>query len=439
MQTKIFTGYKPRIHQEFIHNNLRRFNVLVCHRRFGKTVMLINEMIFQALRNMNKNPVYAYCSPTYSMSKKIAWQYLKDFCRDIPNYTANEAELRVTIDRPERRDKVTLILLGADNPDSLRGMYFDMWIGDEFGLMDPDLYGTIVRPALADRFGTAIFAGTPAGRNHFKSMLDRAKEADAHDWFSCIMRASETGVIIKSELDEARKSMTEEQYEQEFECDFGGSLSSAYFGKEMKAARKENRIRSVPYDKAKPTFTYWDLGVSDSTTVWFFQEIYGEYRFLDYHEGSNVSLDAHWKIVSEKEYWYSEHILPHDAAARDLSTGRSREELFRDMVQKSGKKQRVTVLPRYNVADTINAAKMIFNKCYFDAEKCKRGIDALENYQRKWDPKNLIWSDAPLHNWASNGADSFRMFAMSYREEASKIKESDLQREYKTDYDIYEY
>lgn len=397
-------------------------------------------MIFQALRNFKKNPVYAYCSPTYAMSKKIAWLYLKDFTRDIPGAIPNEADLKITIDRPDRRDKITLILLGADNPDSLRGMYFDMWIGDEFGLFDPDLYGSIVRPALADRLGTAVFAGTPAGRNQFKTVYDRSMEADAHDWFSCIMRASETGIISQTELDEARKSMTEEQYEQEFECDWGGNLNSAYFGKEMKLARKSGRIRSVPYDKSAITHTYFDLGIADSTAIWFMQEVGSEFHFIDYHEDSGPNLMDYVKVLKEKEYMYGTHYLPHDAGARELGSGKTKEEIFRQAIKDLGwKGQRVEVLPRYGFDDTINATKMSLNRCYFDEILCKRGIDCLENYSRKWDSKNLIWSSGELHNWASHGASAFRMFGMSYREEARRVKESDLPREVSTQYDVFEY
>lgn len=423
-----------------LHSQLRRFNILNLHRRFGKTVFAIAEMIIRGLSCTKKNPVCVYISPTFSQAKRIAWTYLKDQCRDLPNYSANEAELRVEIQRPDRNDKITFMLLGAENFDSIRGMYFDFCILDEYAIMNPEVWSSVIRPALSDRLGGLLCLSTPRGSNHFKSMYDHARDPKSENWFCATLKASETKIIPESELNEARATMGEEVYMAEYECAWTGALSAAYFGKEMVLAEKEKRITNVPYDKAKGVTTIWDIGISDSTAIWFFQEIGKEYRLFDYHEDSGVSLDSYVKVLKDKPYWYDEHLLPHDAAARELSTGKSREEFLREALRKSGQKgHRVTVLPRYGFDDTINAAKMILNKCWFDAERCRRGIECLQNYSRKWDSKNQIWSSKPNHDHWSHGADAFRMLATSYREEATRTKESDLQRSYDTNYDVFEY
>lgn len=377
----------------------------------------------------------------------IAWDYLKDFTKNIPGVQVNEADLRVDIPRPDRGDAIRFTLLGAENPTSILGIYLDGVIFDEYGSMSPEIWTKVVRPLLSDRLGWAVFAGTPQGANHFKAIYDHAKlpydpetkKGSNDDWVGIILKASETNVIPQSELDDAKSTMSEDQFEQEFEVRWESNIEASYFGREMTKAKKEARIGRVPYEKAKPVMTYWDLGISDSTAIWFFQEIGSEFRLIDYHEDSNKDVTEYVKVLQNKGYWYSDHYLPHDAASRSLE-GKTAEGLLRAaLVKVQAKGQRLTVLPKYSVEDTINAAKMILNKCYFDAEKCKRGIEALENYQRKWDEKNQFWSSKPLHNWASHGADAFRMLAMNYREESERPKDVDLQSRQTTEYNVYDY
>ena len=200
---EISTGYVPRKLQAVFHNTLKRFNVLVCHRRFGKTVFAVNEMIDRALRNDLRNPQYAYVAPTYKQAKKIAWQYFVDYTRNMPGVRPNKSELTIYIDRGWRIDPVTgekdpdvitLMLVGADDPDSLRGIYLDGAVLDEYAQCDPIIWGEIVRPALADRKKEAretgvlyrpgykepwaIFIGTPKGQNHFFRRYNKAGQAE---------------------------------------------------------------------------------------------------------------------------------------------------------------------------------------------------------------------------------------------------------------------
>ena len=173
---KVSTGYNPRPLQKIIHFSMKRFNVLVLHRRFGKTVLSINETIDRALRCSLKNPQYAYIAPTYGQAKRIAWEYLKEYTKDIPGAKPNEAELRVDIPRPSSKDKIRFMLLGSENPDTIRGIYLDGVVLDEFAVCDPTIWGQVVRPALADRSGWAIFLGTPKGQNHFFDLYNKAKK-----------------------------------------------------------------------------------------------------------------------------------------------------------------------------------------------------------------------------------------------------------------------
>lgn len=428
---KITTGYNPRPLQEILHKSLKRFSVIVCHRRFGKTVFSLNEMIDRALRNSKKNPQYAYLAPFYGQAKRVAWDYLKEYTKNIPGVTTNEAELKVEIPRPHFGDKIKIMLLGADNPSAIRGMYFDGVILDEYAEMDPTVWSQVIRPALSDRMGWAIFIGTPKGQNHFYDIYEAARKD--FDWFTALYRASETKVVPSEELQAAKMTMSEEEYEQEYECSFSAALIGAYYGKQLVEAEKSNRITSVPYDPAVPVKCYWDLGVSDMTSIWFLQRVGKEYHIIDYLQDAGVGLDEYVRRLKNKPYVYGEMVLPHDAQARELGTGRTRVETLR----KFWPGVRIRVLPRQDVADGIHAVRSILPMCWFDAVKCEVGIKALKNYERKWDPKNKIFLDRPLHNWASHAADAFRYLAEGERPEENQT--DGIRRQERADnvYDLF--
>lgn len=406
---EVSTGYKPRPLQAVLHNSVRRFNVIMCHRRFGKTHFALNEIIDRGFRNNLKSPQYAYIAPTYGQAKRIAWDLLKDYLKDIPGAVVNEADLRIDVPRPGNNggDRIRIYLLGAENPGSIRGIYLDGVVFDEFAEMNPEVWTSVVRPALSDRKGWAIFIGTPKGQNHFYEIFTQAQGKT--DWFTAVYRASQTGIIDYAELDAARATMAENEYAQEYECSVTAALVGAYYGKEMEKAEQDRRLCNVPYDISVPVFTYWDLGVDDTTVIWFGQYVGKEIHWIDYHEESGMGLTHYAKVLKEKGYLYEEHILPHDGAARELGTGTSRQETL----QKLCPGVRVRVLPRAEVADGINAARLMIAKSWFDVIKCEAGIKALKNYERVWDSKNKIFQSRPKHNWASHGADAFRTAAMA--------------------------
>lgn len=433
MARKIETGYEPRPLQDVIHAALRRFNVLVCHRRFGKTVLTLNEMLDRGLRNPRKNPQYAYFAPYYAQAKRVAWDYLKEYTKNIPGVVVNEAELRVDIPRPSLGDRIRIILMGAENTNAARGMYFDGVILDEYADMDPQIWTTVVRAALSDRLGWAIFIGTPKGQNHFHDVLAAAKkavEAGDKDWYWAVYKASETKIIPESELLAARATMSPEEYEQEYECSFSAALLGAYYGKEMADAEKEGRIREVPYDPAAPVDTFWDLGIDDTTVIWFMQQVGREYHAIDHIEESGRNLPWYAKELQKKRYIYRENWLPHDGKARELQTGKSRQEALREL----GVKTRV--LERHAPEDGINQVRLFLPKVWFDAKKCERGINALKNYERKWDPKNKIFQGKPFHNWASHSADAFRIAAMATRDNSVRSNVLSLPRQADLYYDV---
>ncbi len=210
---RIDTGYRPHKFQEQIHAGLKRFSVLVCHRRFGKTVLCVNALIDACLRSKTRDGRYAYIAPTYRQAKKVAWDYVKLFAGGIPGVKFNEVELRADFENGAR-----ISLYGADNPDSLRGIYLDGTVLDEYADFPPDAYNAVIRPALSDRRGFAVFIGTARGHNHLYDLYHKAL-SDSR-WFAAMFPASKTGLIDRGELDSARSQMTDAMYRQEYECDF---------------------------------------------------------------------------------------------------------------------------------------------------------------------------------------------------------------------------
>lgn len=391
------------------------------------TVFSINEMIDRGLRNQNKNPQYAYFAPFYGQAKRVAWDYLKDYTRNIPGVRFNEAELRVEIPRPALDDKIRFILLGADNPAAIRGIYLDGAILDEYAEMDPTVWGQVIRPTLSDREGWAIFIGTPKGQNHFHEIYDKARVNPR--WLAVLCRASDTNIIPKYELEAAKAEMAEEEYLQEYECSFVAALIGSYYGKYMGEAEAEGRITTVPYDPALLVDTYWDLGVGDTTAIWFLQQQGKNYHLIDYVEDSGKGLEFYVKEIQSKRYAYGYHTLPHDAAARSMESGRTRQQVL----QKLGLK--ALIQKRQSVEDGINAARLILSRCWFDKEKCARGLAALKNYERKWDPKNKMFHNKPKHNWASHASDAFRYLALGVKEDADD--NPILPREAQSEYNVF--
>lgn len=407
----VSTGYTPRPLQYELHRKLKRFNVLVMHRRFGKTVFAINHMIAKGLSNPLLKPQYAYLAPFRDQAKRIAWGFLKQYTENLPNVTVNEADLRIDINRPDRGDFVRFMLLGADNPRSLKGIYLDGVMPDEYAEIHPSVWDEVLRPTLSDRIGWAIFLGTPRGRNHFYEAYNHAMSGTDPDWFAAMYKASETGIISKEELESAKRTMPQELYDQEYECSFQAGMVGSYFSKEIQEAEKSGKFTNVPYDPGLLVDTYWDLGISDVTAVWFVQKFGLQYRLVDYFEESDLNIP---KLLQETKERISKNratlgkvFLPHDAKVRELGTGKSRQERFIQLGV------RPKIVPRVeDKLDSIHEARMIFPRCIFDSTRCKRGIDALMNYQRKWDSKAMAYSKMPLHNWASNGSDAFQCFAM---------------------------
>jgi phage terminase large subunit len=403
---RVIIPYAPRPQFEPYHNRTERFSKIVAHRRFGKTVGCINDKIKQAITNPRQFPPprYSYIAPTFTQAKDVAWSYVKHYCQAIPGVKTSESELFVEFPHNGARFK----LYGADNYDRMRGTYNDDVTVDEPAQIDPRAWPEVIRPTLADFNGGATFIGTPKGRDWFYKIDKDDAGADLPGWFRLVLKASETGIIAPDELESLRSGLTEEQYAQEFECSFDAAVIGAYYGRLMAAADKDKRITGVPYEPTAQVYTAWDLGIRDSTAIWFAQVIGREIHLIDYYEASGVDLGHYVRELQGKPYLYAGHIVPHDAQAKELGTGKSRLEVLESLGLKN-----LTVAVMHRVEDGINAARTIIPRCWFDAKKCNRGIDALKLYRSEYDEKLMALKPRPVHDWTSHAADAFRYLAMT--------------------------
>lgn len=387
-----------------------RWACIVAHRRAGKTVACIQDLIMKAGQCTKTEPRFAYVAPTYAQAKDVAWAYLKRYTAGIPGMEVSESELWVKFPHNGARIR----LYGADNYDRMRGVYLDGAIVDEAGDIDPRAIGEVIRPALSDRKGWATFIGTPKGRNEFYRIyqLSQAEE----DWFSSRLKASETGLIDDGELRDAQRQMTPEAFAQEYECSFEAAVKGAYYGKDVELAETDKRIGKVAHDKAADVYCSWDLGIGDMMSLWVFQVIGQEWHFLRYYENNGEGLDHYVNWVKALPFDVNRHFLPHDAEARELQTGKSRVSYL------EGRGLRCQVVTRHGVDDGINTVRAKFNRFWFDREGCERGLDCLRMYRAEFDEKNMVLKSRPLHDWASHGADSFRCGVMGANEKHDKPK-----------------
>lgn len=402
---EIVIPYEPRPLQRQLHDSVKRFSVVVTHRRFGKTIFAINHLLRAALTCTLEAPRYGYIAPFRDQAKSIAWDYLKRYAGVIPGVAFNESELRADLPNGSR-----IRLFGADNYHALRGLYFDGVVLDETAQIAPVVWQEVVRPALSDRRGFAIFTGTPLGKNFFWELLDKSEGQP--DWFSAVFPASRTQVVDAAELDAARREMGADRFAQEYECSFEAAIQGAYYADLLSQAEKDGRIAGVPYEPRAEVWTAWDLGIDDCTSIWFVQVVGREWRVIDHYEASGAGLEHYVKVLRDKPYIYAGHLLPHDAEVKELGTGLSRMETLAGLGLRNAR-----VVPLQRVEDGIQAVRTTIPKCWFDATKCKRGLEALRQYRKEWDDKTQTFRVRPLHDWTSHAADAFRYLALGLRVE----------------------
>lgn len=438
MPIRVPVDWDPRSYQlplwQFMENGGKRA-VSVWHRRAGKDATALNFTVTRALQEVG---LYWHMLPTYNQGRKIVWDGRtrdgRPFLSAWPEEyieSKNETDMRIKL-----KNGSIWQVVGTDNVDRLVGVNVLGCVLSEYSLQDPRAWD-LIRPILAENNGWAMFLYTPRGKNHGYNLLQIAqnnvKKAKLNGvpskWFVQVLtckdtkRPDGTPVISEEAIQEERDGgMPEETIQQEFYCSFSGSILGAYYAKQMKAAADAvpPRITKVPWVPNQMVYTFWDLGMDDSTTIWFAQIIGKEYRFIDYYENSGEGLAHYAKILAAKPYVYGDHYMPHDVEVREMGTGTSRKNTAKAL----GIKPIITVSrakDTQSVLDGIEACRNILAQCWFDEVKCQRGITALEGYQAKWDEEKKVFLDHPEHDWTAHGADAFRTFGVGYRDKPKRI------------------
>lgn len=422
-QLKIPYNWQPRDYQMpawlAIEGGIKR-GLLFWHRRCGKDLFCLNFMAAQAMQRVG---AYWHIFPTYRQGRKIAWEgktktgrpFISHFPEEI---IARKRDNEMTLDF---KNNSSYHVVGADNPDSQVGTNPIGMIFSEWAVMaDPKIWN-LLQPILVENEGWALFITTPRGRNHAYRMLRRVEKNPK--WFVQILTVEDTihegkRVVSDESIDEARdEGMTEDMVQQEFYCSFDASLENAYWGPEMRLAQSENRITHVPYDPMLQVETWWDLGMSDQTSIWFMQRSMGQLRAIDYEFASGEALAYYASMLHQKrEKWnctYRAHLLPHDARVRDLGSGKTRIETLRKLGLSN-----IKVMKNHPIQDGIQAVRNALRVCWFDEDMCATGIEGLRQFCKKpvegaEDPDgNQMFSNEPLHDWASHPADAFRTGCM---------------------------
>jgi hypothetical protein len=415
-------NWTPRDYQakawKYLEHGGKRAN-LVWHRRAGKDDMALH---WTAVSALTRPGVYWHLLPQAEQGRKAIWRAVD----------AHQGQRRIDLAFPseirkQTRDQEMNIefvngsiwqLVGSDNYNALVGSPPTGIVFSEWALADPQAW-SFLAPILEENDGWAIFVTTPRGPNHAKKLFDYASRAE--DWFAEKLTADSTGVFSREQLDRIRDDLKglhgpndgEAIFNQEYFCSFESMVIGSYYGAIIEQLERDERITEVPYDTAVSVTTAWDLGIGDSTAIWFLQEVGREIHCIDYYEASGMDLGHYVRELIKRGYVYGRHILPHDAAARELGTGVSRIDILENLGLRSGHLGAIHLAPRLRIEDGIQAVRAMLPKCWFDADRCSKAVEALKLYRSDYDNKHGVMRPRPIHDWTSHCADAFRMAAIA--------------------------
>lgn len=404
--------------------------IAVYHRRAGKDKTLLNLVVKKSLERVG---VYYYFFPEFAQGRRVIWDGIDGsgmaFREHIP------AELIERESKQEMQIKLVngsiLQIVGTDKYDKVRGSNPVGCVFSEYAFQNPAAWD-VVRPILAENGGWAVFNSTPSGKNHFHKLYEMAKKNPA--WYTQLVTVEDSidldgkRYVPQSVIDaEIEAGMSNEMVRQEFYCDFNVNVQGYYYLDYLVAAEEEKRIGKVPYDVAYPVDTWWDIGVGDSTAIWFTQTINKAVHVIDFYQNNSVGLEHYAQVLQTKRYVYGTHNFPHDMNNTEFGTGRSRLEMAETMF----KGTKLNTVPKLGVEDGINAVRMMLPRCYFDEDKCGRGLDALYNYHREYDDKLKEYRNKPHHDWSSHPADAFRYMAVGLQLPRERSTKANRMRQFR--------
>lgn len=381
------------------------------HRRAGKDKALFNIVIKKAFERIG---TYYYFFPEFSQGRRVIWDGIDNdgfrFLDHIPKRLIKQAHK--TDMKIELVNGSIIQIIGTDKFDKVRGSNPVGCVFSEYAFQNPAAWD-VVRPILRLNGGWAVFNSTPFGKNHFYDLFEMAKENDS--WYTDLVTVEDSldeegnRYVPQEWIDQDRaEGYTEEMIQQEYYCDFTANSQGFYYLKLLEEALEQKRITSVPHYPEAIVDTWWDIGVSDSTAIWFTQIIGKEIHVIDFYQSNSVGIAEYAKVIQDRPYNYGMHNFPHDMAHTEFGTGRSRIEIAENLLGSS----KVNIIPKLGREDGINSARVLLPRCWFDEERCAEGLKALQNYHRQWDNNAQEYKNQPVHDWSSHPSDAFRYLAV---------------------------
>ena len=402
---------------EYLQNG-GRLAELIWHRRSGKDELSLHWTMVAAFQRVAN---YWHMLPEYAQARKAIWGAINPHTGKRRIDEAFPMELRETTREHEMqivfKNGSSWQLVGSDRYNGLVGSPPAGVVYSEWALTNPAARG-FIRPIMAENNGWQIFITTPRSRNHAHRTFMAAKQNPKA--YAELLTVRDTGILSEERLQEERQGYIdtfgsdegEAVFEQEYFCSFDAAILGSFYGKEIRRLEEAGRIVPIEYDPSLPVFTAWDLGYRDDTAIWFWQQVRNEIRVIDFYSKSGADIHEIAGVVVSKGYRYERNYLPHDARAKSLQTGKSTVEQLAAHLD-IGK---LAVVPDIGVQSGIQAVRLVLPKVWFDAERCRDGIEALRQYQREWDEDKKAFRQSPRHDWTSHPADAFRMMAVAWGE-----------------------
>lgn len=421
-------GWLPRGHQmalwDYLQNGGKRA-MAVWHRRAGKDEICLHHASCAAFKRTGN---YWHCLPEFLQGRKAIWTAINAHTGKRRIDEAFPPSMRESTNDNEMFIRFingsTWQIIGSDRYDATVGAGVAGITYSEWALANPSAWA-YHRPMLEENDGWAAFITTPRGRNHAKALFDHAQKTPI--WFSELLTALDTHALTQERLDEALaeyqalygEDVGTAQFRQEYLCDWNAAILGAFYAFEMARVRNEGRILDIAALPGVPVHRSWDLGMTDDTSIWFFQVVGAQLFILDHHATSGIGLEA-WRddIASryrERGWKHGNDYVPHDAKVKEMGTGRTRVETMISLGLKP------ILVPNASIEDGRNAVRRTLPLCVFHPRCETGGIDALEQYRREWDDEKKAFRANAVHDWTSHPSDSFRYLALSWRPQAPRV------------------
>jgi len=413
--------FKPRNYQldlfralEGIGQPQKKRALLRWHRQSGKDMACFAYMCYKAVQVPGN---YFYFFPEYSQGRRALWEKIDkslgvkflEFMPDELISRRNNQDMLL-----ELKNKSTIRIVGSDNYNSVVGIGAAGLVFSEFAYSDPIAWDKM-RPVAQIHDAWVIFNSTPNGRNHMYTLENNVRKMNS--WYVSELQTlwpekpNYSSVVSPANIDEERASgMEEDMIEQEYGVSYTAGIKGSFYADVIGRAHNDGRIGVFPHLKHGLVDTYWDLGSTDDTAIWFVQRSGGSYVFIDYLENSGLDVADYAELLSDKGYNYGTHFLPWDGGHKTVIIKYSAKTMLEYALKDYKLSADVVLANRVPVLQGIQAVRSIFERCYFNEGTTSDGLKKIEAYHRRWDTKKQAFMKEPVHDWSSHAADALRTF-----------------------------